>query len=239
MRAVLVSRWGGANERFRDHTLESDSAGTRRRCGRARGAGLAVPCLSAAGDPYIRHHGRHAGDSDDLAQAFFLHLLENNLPARADPLRGGFRPYLLAALRNFLHSQAVTAAAGKRGGGAMHDAAALESIVAPEREDPEHAFNRAWALAVLRRALDGLRAQCDAADRRRLFDALQPFLLEPPDPGEYERAGKALGMTANGVAVTVKRLRTRLRERIREELLHTVADTPTLEHELMLLRDTL
>ena len=63
---------------------------------------------------YIRHHGRHAGDSDDLAQAFFLHLLENNLPARADPLRGGFRPYLLAALRNFLHSQAVTAAAGKR-----------------------------------------------------------------------------------------------------------------------------
>lgn len=188
---------------------------------------------------YVRHHGANSSEVEDLVQAFFLHFLERDLHVRADPLRGGFRPFLLTALRNFLRTEAATAAAAKRGRAqTLHGDQRLESI-ASQDDGPERAFDRAWALAVLRRAMEGLHQECADAGKQVLFTALQPCLLEPPDSGDYARLGSALGMTPNTVAVAVKRLRLRLRERIRDELSQTVADAQSLASELTLLRGVL
>lgn len=188
---------------------------------------------------YIRHRGSNPSEVEDLVQAFFLHFLERDLHVRADPLRGGFRPFLLTALRNFLRSEAAAAAAAKRGRAqTLHGEPRLESI-ASEDDGPERAFDRAWALTVLRRAMDSLHEECVHAGKQTLFAALQPCLVEPPDAGDYVRLGAALGMTPNTVAVAVKRLRLRLRERIRDELSQTVADAQSLTSELALLRGVL
>lgn len=188
---------------------------------------------------YIRHSGANFGDIEDLVQAFFLHFLERNLHARADPLRGGFRPYLLTALRNFLRSEAVSMAAAKRGRAQTLSGEDRLDSIATEDDGPERAFDRAWALAVLRRAMQGLQEECVIAGKQALFGALQPCLVEPPDAGDYARLGAALGMTPNTIAVAVKRLRLRLRERIRDELGQTVADAQSLAFELELLRGVL
>lgn len=66
-----------------------------------------------------------------------------------------------------------------------------------------------------------------------------PCLLETPVPGDYVRIGASLGRSANTVAVAVKRLRARLRAHIRQQLLHTVTDETSLQHELSTLRDAL
>jgi RNA polymerase sigma-70 factor (ECF subfamily) len=186
---------------------------------------------------YIRHHGALAQEVEDLVQAFFLHFLERELHVRANPMRGSFRPFLLTALRNFLRSEAATAAAAKRGGGQ----AALELCdhSAIQEDGPESTFNRTWALTVLQRALHGLGEECAQAGKSALFMALQPCLVEPPDSGEYARLGATLNMSPNTVAVAVKRLRLRLRERIRSELTQTVADGEALSAELTILRAVL
>ncbi|MFM1943960.1 MAG: hypothetical protein RI897_2942 [Verrucomicrobiota bacterium] len=51
---------------------------------------------------FIRHNGYPARDAQDLTQAFFLHLLENNAVAKWAPERGRFRNFLLRSLKNFL-----------------------------------------------------------------------------------------------------------------------------------------
>jgi RNA polymerase sigma factor (sigma-70 family) len=186
---------------------------------------------------YIRHHGARAQEVEDLVQAFFLHFLERELHVRANPLRGGFRPFLLTALRNFLRSEAATAMAAKRGGGQA--ALDLCDHSAADEDGPESAFNRTWALTVLQRALQGLSEECAHARKSAMFTALQPCLVEPPDAGEYARLGATLNMSPNTVAVAVKRLRLRLRERIRSELTQTVADGEALSAELAILRGVL
>ena len=61
---------------------------------------------------------------------------------------------------------------------------------------------------------------------------LSGFLLEPPDNEDYPRLAEALGLRVNTLAVAVHRLRQRLRELVRDEVLHTVSNQGDLEAEL-------
>ena len=65
-------------------------------------------CQAALGELYaiywyplyahIRHRGHTPEETQDLTQSFFLHLLEHKTLARADPLKGKFRSFLLGSL---------------------------------------------------------------------------------------------------------------------------------------------
>src|SRR5262245_56770343 len=66
---------------------------------------------------YIRGRRRDHDAAQDLTQAFFAGVLERNGLAHADPARGRFRSYLLAACQNFLANQHDFETAHKRGGG--------------------------------------------------------------------------------------------------------------------------
>ena len=96
-------------------------------------------------------------DAKDLTQAFFIHLLEGDLLAKADPERGNFRKLLMTSLRNFLSNESRAGHAQKRGGGKVIVSLDLaEESGAHDSNDPKEAFESQWAKDVLGRSIDKL-----------------------------------------------------------------------------------
>lgn len=200
-------------------------------CGAYRGPVLA----------YFRRHEFAKDDAEDLTQEFFAQLLERRWDARVEPERGRFRSFLLTALQRFAVDARLRAGARKRGGG-QHRVDAeghLDALPAPESESPEQAFDRAWAMTVLERSYARLLEEARLAGKEALFDRLRVYILESAEATDYRRLGAELGMRANTIAVSVHRLRTRLRELVREELAETIESEADLRAELRELRSTL
>ena len=189
---------------------------------------------------YLRSHGHGAQDAEDLTQEFFARLLERRWDTTADPARGHFRAFLLTSLRRFVLDQRDAAMARKRGGG---QAAVQWDDVADRIEDngvsPEQAYQHAWAATVIERAFARLRDEAASAGRQQLFDRLSPFLVEPPDAADYLALGAELGMRPNTIAVSVKRLRLRLREFVRAEIAGQTDGEEAVDAELRVLREAL
>lgn len=191
---------------------------------------------------YLRCRGLRGADAEDLAQAFFLHLLESQAHAHASPERGRFRNFLLTAVSNFLGDTIDARRARKRGGGAHHESLApvhAETLAGDPELMPERAFERSWATTVLSRAVERLRADAVRSGKEAVFDRLREFLLDSTDATGYGAAAAELGMRGNTVAVTVHRLRERLRQRVREELAQTVDSDADVDAELAALRAAL
>lgn len=216
-------------------------------------AGGATPSASRALDElcrvyrppvlaYVRGRGHGEAEAQDLTQAFFEQLLRLRTHAAADPQRGRFRVFLLVALKRFLSNQYAAANAEKRGGGrvalSLDEDNGVSDTVA-DHATPDAAFERAWAHAVLRQALQRLQAEAEASGKLELFRALREFLLEAPDADEYARAAERLGLRRNTLAVAIHRLRQRLRDLVREELADTVTDPGELDAELGALQQVL
>lgn len=189
---------------------------------------------------YVRRAGYSAADAEDLTQEFFARLLERRWHARADPALGRFRNYLLTALRRFLSDARDYASTQKRGGGQQQVdfEIACQTLSTPSGESPEQAFTRHWMRTVLEHAIRRLRTEAREAGKVELFDRLVGFLAEPPDPSVYRSLAEELDMRPNTIAVTVHRLRQRLRSLVRLELLQTVADPDSLDEELRELRSS-
>ncbi|MGD8324344.1 MAG: sigma-70 family RNA polymerase sigma factor [Gammaproteobacteria bacterium] len=188
---------------------------------------------------YVRTRVRNADDAEDLTQAFFTHVLERQLPASADRERGRFRSFLLKSLNHFLTSEWQRDKAQRRGGHAtMLRDGALESI-ASDNVGPEQAFEQEWARTVLREALRRLAEEARIAGREKMFAELRPYLVEAPEPGDYDRIAASAGMRGNTIAVAVHRLRSRLQELVEEVVADTAADAASIRDELRRMRDTM
>lgn len=194
----------------------------------------------------LRRQGFPASDAEDLTQAFFLHLTERDTVARADPQRGRFRDFLVGVLRWFLAHEHERARALKRGGDAkfvaidVAEAEARLPLAAGAPNDPfELQFDRQWAEALVRNALDELAGEYAASGQGALFVALRPCL----DPGgaapSYGLLAQRLERSEGAVKVAVHRLRQRFRELLRNEVAATVADARDVDEELAHLRDVL
>ena len=193
---------------------------------------------------YICGRGYASDVAEDLTQSFFARFLELGHYAQPDPSRGRFRAYLLTSIKHFLINAEVESHRVKRGGRIQFesiDASAAGAVlpVDANANGPEHAFEQAWALAVLDAALRRLRKEAQLAGRGELFDQLRDFLAEQPDEADYARVAAALNMRRNTVAVSVHRLRQRLRTLVREEVAQTAADHGSLDLELRELRNAL
>jgi len=65
---------------------------------------------------FVRRRGYCPADAQDLAQGFFLHLLDHKSLAEVDPRKGKFRSFLLASMKNYLSKEADRGRCLKRGG---------------------------------------------------------------------------------------------------------------------------
>ncbi len=187
---------------------------------------------------YLRHRVGNFDDAQDLTQAFFAHFLEHRLQDVADPARGRFRSFLLVCVSNFLAAHLANVGALKRGGQATFvDAAVIEQL--PGSESPDQAFDREFALTVIERAMARLAEQARRAGREHLHEALQPFLTEDPARDEYQQVADRLNMRPNTLAVAIYRLRRRLSEKVRAELVDLAASPELAAAELRHLRAVL
>jgi RNA polymerase sigma factor (sigma-70 family) len=204
-------------------------------------AALSVLCQTyrPAVIAYVRAHVVRQDDIEDLAQGFFEHLLSSNLPGRADPRRGRFRAFLFTSLRNFIRNAAEHDAAARRGGHAQKLPAEVLDNIESSDADPQRAFEIEWARVVLRQSLDMLQEEAQRAGRADLYGQLSPFLVEVPDADEYEELARRNGMRRNTVAVAVHRLRSRLKEIVRDVLAETTTDPSEVDVELRFFREVL
>jgi len=187
---------------------------------------------------FVRRSGYAAGDADDLTQAFFLRFLERGWYADADPHRGRFRTLLLVALRNFLHDQHAQASALRRGALQVVDVDAFDEVPGDD-ESPEQAFTRAWLGTVLGHAMHRLEREWTAAGKQAQFEQLAPLLVEHAEAKDMQQLAQVTGVRSNTLAVQAHRMRQRLRQLVRLELLQTVGSAEALEQELAELRDVL
>jgi RNA polymerase sigma-70 factor (ECF subfamily) len=204
----------------------------------------ALETLCAAYWKPLHAYARRRADSEesarDLLQSFFVHVLEKGVFAAPKPQRGRFRAFLTASLRNFMTNEVRNARASKRGGGALP--LSLESPLETEGtlrladlashdDTPERAFDRAWALAVLERALGRLRREQEQAGKAAAFQRLRPLLTQQATE-PLRGVAEELGTTEGALKVALHRLRQRYGELLREEVAGTLSDPAEVEDEL-------
>lgn len=189
---------------------------------------------------FLQRNGREEDVARDLAHDFFAKLLGGGAIEGADPLRGKFRSYLLAALKHFAADQRDRAHAAKRGGGQMHAVIDHEpettgaglQIADSSVEAPDAAFDRQWALTVLARGMARLEAEMRNDGKVGQFDVLKPWLTADGDATPQSSAAEKLGMSVEAVKVAIHRLRKRFRDAVKAEIAQTVSEASTVREEL-------
>ena len=187
---------------------------------------------------FVRRRGYELHEAQDLTQEFFARLLEKNYLSAADRTRGKFRTFLLTALEHFLANEWRDAHAQKRGGHlaflSFDDPLAEEQcrqLAAPD-DSPERIYERQWALTVLGRVMDRLRARHEERGKAELFAALEPSLGGSRQAVSYAAIGAKFGMSEGNVKVAVHRLRKEFGELLREEIAGTVATEAEVDEEI-------
>jgi len=188
-------------------------------------------------EPVLQFARRWCGNEDrakDLAHGFFEDLLGRESLGAADPTKGRFRSYLLAATKHYLSHRRDKESAAKRGGGV--DLVTLDDAGhCGISTDWEAEFDRAWALALIRRALDSLEAESEAVGKSEHFRILLPW-LDGGLQGDAAEAATALQISPTALKVAIHRLRQKFRQKIRDEIAAT-ADPAEIDEEFRHLVD--
>ena len=185
---------------------------------------------------YARRRGTSPEDAQDLVQGFFLVLLRRGSLADVDPSRGRFRTFLLTAFQRHASHERARDAALKRGGGVERlpfetkDGEIRYALEPVDERTPESLYERRWAMTLLARAVDRLRAENDGDAARA--DALLPHVGGPGEARPYAELAASLSISEGAVKTAVHRMRVRCREILRDEVAHTVADADEVEDEL-------
>jgi RNA polymerase sigma-70 factor (ECF subfamily) len=187
---------------------------------------------------FVRRSGYSQADAEDLTQAFFLRFIERGWYGEADPGRGRFRSLLLTVLRRFLLDHRDATHAGKRD--VTRTVEFDELAQSGDRgESPEQAFTRVWMGTVVANAYARLEQEWERAGKRDQFVQLSPLLTERAESAELHALAARLGQRPNTLCVQTHRMRQRLRQLVRLELLQTVGSREALEEELAELRGVL
>lgn len=182
-------------------------------------------------------------DARDAVQGFFLRVVEKRYFDAADSSKGRFRTFLLTCFQRYLANEHKKATAQKREGNVQQlridwdDNGCDGRALVGSEVSPEVQFDRAWAQALIARAVIRLRTQEIDAGRGALIDALGPVLFERPSSKEYTQIADRLATSVGAVKVAAHRIRKRLRIVIRDEVRATVNSDEIVEGELQYLLD--
>jgi RNA polymerase sigma-70 factor (ECF subfamily) len=187
---------------------------------------------------FLRCELRDADAARELAHDFFANMLAGGAIARAERERGRFRSYLLGAVKHFLSHRREAARRLKRGGGAedislnQTDAGEARALADAGVLSPDAAFDRQWALTVVARALESLRAECAAGGRLDFFEQVKPWLTGDAARGDQAALAARCGMDAGALKAAVHRLKRRFRQLLKAEVAGTLDDPGLVEDEM-------
>lgn len=185
---------------------------------------------------FICRQGHSQHDAEDLLQAFFLHVLEKKLIARADRRRGKFRNFILVALRSFLTDRWRWQRIRRRGGGAVHVPIGLsnaeegEEIEPADEMTPDRAFDLQWAKTILEQALDLLKREVQNGNTP-WHGELLPF-VDAQQGSKYFDVAVKHSVSESAVKTAVGRLRRRRAEIIRQMIASTVCTSQEVDEEI-------
>jgi RNA polymerase sigma-70 factor (ECF subfamily) len=194
---------------------------------------------------YVRGRVSNVHEAQDLTQAFFEQLLERRAFESADPVRGRFRAFLLTACKRFLVNEWHKGRAEKRGGGRRSLSLDFDSgesklgLMAVDALAPEEVFEREWAIALLERVMERLRAEYAAKQRVPHFETLRMYLAGSPAGATFAAAARSLRISETTAKVAAHRMRKRYRELLRDEIAQTVERATDVEDEIRDLFDVL
>jgi RNA polymerase sigma factor (sigma-70 family) len=186
---------------------------------------------------FVRSRGYAAHDAQDLTQAFFTRIIETHGFASADRARGRFRSYLLGAIKHFLANEWHRGQTQKRGGQVQFieldalDPEARYAAATQPSDNPEHLFDREWALQITTGALQALHDEMVNAGKGDQFDALKGSLTGQ-DESPRDQIAARLNMSEGAVKVAIHRLRQRYRTLLRAAIAETVSNEADLDDEM-------
>lgn len=187
---------------------------------------------------FIRaRHAKSADEAFDLTQEFFVRMMESDFTDRADPVRGRFRAYVKAALRNFLSVEARDRNRLKRGGGKK-----IVSINAgnfdplepsdPAAANPEEALDNAWKREIIHRARGRLDADLRAAGKAVYADVFREYYLDQSEEVDYEALAARHGISRTDVSNYLTHAKRVFREILTDLVAETVNGPEDLREEL-------
>jgi RNA polymerase sigma-70 factor (ECF subfamily) len=187
---------------------------------------------------YVRRRVADRHEAQDFTQAFFARLLEQRTIEDADPQRGRFRAFLLTACKRFLINEWHKGRAAKRGGNQRPLSLDFESgesklgMVAVDSLTAEQVYERQWAITLMERVMERLRAEYAARERLQHFEVLKQFLAGSPQRAGYHEAARTLGVSEATAKVAAHRMRKRYRELLRAEIGQTVKSPQDIDNEI-------
>jgi RNA polymerase sigma-70 factor (ECF subfamily) len=187
---------------------------------------------------YVRRQGHSKEDAEDLTQEFFERFLSKNYLAGLSADKGRFRAFLLAALKHFLANEWDRNHRQKRGGLIKplslewQEADSQYQITAVDLVSPDKLYDRAWAMTLLARVLERLRAEHSTPDKLSQFETLKAYLTHGKGIIPYSQAAETLGMAEGAVRTAVHRLRAQYRRLLIQEISQTLLNPGQAEEEL-------
>jgi DNA-directed RNA polymerase specialized sigma24 family protein len=184
---------------------------------------------------YIRVRWRRGPeDAQDLTQAFFARAFERDYLAKYDPRIARFRTFVRTCLDGFLANHDKSEARLKRGGGwtitpvdFQRFDADLSAHARSDEPDPERWFHREWVRGLFGRAVERLRAHCDARGHADAFLLFTRYDVDPDGDGPrptYAALAREIGRPVTDVTNELAWARRAFRE-IVLDLLRTICAT--------------
>ena len=179
---------------------------------------------------FIRGSNHGPGEAQDLAQEFFVKLIDRRVLNEVVPGRERFRSFLLVCLKHFLTDQQRRFQADRR----RHEnnwlrldvvqAEAAYHAELVELATPESLFERRWAATLLDQAVAILRAHYAERGKQELFAQLVIHFTGEPDAVPHAELAARLQTTESAIKNEMFRLRQRLQNLFREQVAATVPD---------------
>jgi RNA polymerase sigma-70 factor (ECF subfamily) len=190
---------------------------------------------------YLRALGCEREEALDETQEFLTQFIHSESLKSLAPERGLLRSYLRQSLRNHIASVRRNAVRQKRGGGYMQIALEdLEAFDAPnEPEAADQWFDRSWAWSAVNRAIGRIEVRYSKRGREKLFAELKVGLISPELLKPYAEIGTIVGMNEGQVKLEVHRIRKRLAEELRAEVMTTLSAGVNVDEELRYLLSVL
>ena len=187
---------------------------------------------------FLRHSGKAAEHSEDLLQGFFARVIEKNVLSSVRPhQRARFRSFLLACLKNYVTNEIKYEQAAIRKPNLPTLSIDFEhanekfQIEAQDSLTPQQAYDRAWAVEQIEKALAEVCVCWEESGKADQFDLLKSCLVNDKTISR-DHIATQLNISKQTLKVRIHRIRAEFRNALCRNISETLDETDLLEDEI-------